>query len=299
MSTEVDFTVYTHDQSAANAAIDAAIAEIERITALMSEWVPDSEVSKINQAAGESAVEVSAEVFRLLEEAVKISAATQGKFDITFAGAGKFWDFRKGVVPTPQQIAEAIQRIDYRQLELEPTTHRVKLFNAEMKIGLGGIAKGYAIDRAAQILTQRGFAEFSVNAGGDLYVSSGASQKRWRIGIQEPRDANALLAILPVANVAVATSGDYERFFIKEGKRYSHILDPDTGYPADQCQSVTIVAKRAYLADALATGVFVLGPSAGMQLVESLPDVEVLIVDRHGVASLSSGLRSKLAPEGQ
>lgn len=295
MGTRVDFTVYSEDKVAAHAAIEAAVAEIQRLTHLVSEWVPDSEISKINRAAGKRAVVVSKEVYRLIDEAVKVSTITQGKFDITFAGAGKLWDFRQRIIPPPERVAAARQYIDYRQIALNPKNRSVLLQKEGMKVGLGGIAKGYAIDRSAQILTQHGFVDFAVNAGGDLYVSSGASQKPWRIGLQAPRDRQALLAILPVANVAIATSGDYERFFIQDGKRYHHILDPATGYPAEACQSVTIVAQRAYLADALATGIFVLGPHAGMPLIEALPDVEALIVGHDGAITLSSGLTAKLA----
>ena len=295
MGTRMDFTVYSEDKVAAHSAIEAAIAEVQRITHLVSEWEPDSEISKINQAAGQEAVVVSKEVYRLLDEAVKISTMTQGTFDITFAGAGKLWDFRQRVIPSPQKVAAARQFIDYRQITLNSENLGVQLQKEGMKIGLGGIAKGYAINRSVQILTQHGFVDFAVNAGGDLYVSSGASQKPWRIGLQAPRNQQALLAILPVANVAIATSGDYERFFIQNGKRYHHIIDPATGYPAEASQSVTIVAQRAYLADALATGVFVLGPRVGMALVETLPDVEALIVGHDGAITLSSGLTAKLA----
>ena len=291
MSTRVEFTILTADKIGANKAIDLAIAEIDRISVLMSEWTADSAVSAINQAAGKHPVRVPEELFRLLEEAKKLSQITQGKFDITFAGIGKLWNFRKAEIPSTEKITAAIKLIDYKKLHLNVSNRTAYLEKQSMKIGLGGIVKGYIVDRAAQVIRQAGFTEFSINAGGDLYVSGDKGGKQWRVGIQSPRDKKAILVVIPVANTAVATSGDYERFFMLDGQRYSHIIDPQTGYPANKSQSVTVLAPRAYQADALATGVFVLGPKAGMKLIESLNEVEALIVSKDGGLSLSSGLR--------
>lgn len=290
MSTIVDFTIYSDQSTRANVAIDQAIIEIERIVSVMSEWRPNSAVSQINQFAGQKPVTTTPELLHLLKQAKRLGTLTHGKFDITFASAGKLWDFRAGIIPIPQDIATAVKRIDFQKLHLDEQAMTAYLERAGMKIGLGGIAKGYAIDQAVEILRRQGFSDFIVNAGGDLYVGAKSNQQPWQIGIQSPRDRKIIIAILPASNVAIATSGDYERFFIRDGKRYSHIIDPDTGYPANQCQSVTILTPSTYRADALATGVFVLGPHQGMALVEQLENVEALIVDRDGNISLSSGL---------
>ncbi len=294
MSTRVEFTILAEDKIRANKAIDLAIAEVDRISALMSEWTKDSTVSAINLAAGKHPVLVQEELFRLLLEAKKLSEITRGKFDITFAGIGKLWDFRKAEIPLAEKITAAIKLVDYKKFHLNVNNRTAYLEKRLMKIGLGGIAKGYIVDRAAQVVRQAGFTEFSINAGGDLYVSGDKGGKQWRVGIQSPRDKKAMLAVIPIANTAVATSGDYERFFMFDGQRYSHIIDPQTGYPANKSQSVTVLAPRAYQADALATGVFVLGPEEGMKLIESLTGVEALIVAKDGSLSLSSGLAGQL-----
>lgn len=290
MSTRVDFIVVSENSDKAERAIDAAIAEMKRVVTVMSEWREDSLISKVNEAAGKQAVPVSRELFELLNAAQEIGEQTQGKFDITFASAGKLWDFRRGQVPTKAQIKAAIAPIDYTRLVLDRNAMTAYLSHPETQVGLGGIAKGYAVDRAGDILRKRGFDEFSINAGGDLFVQGRHSDGLWQVGIQNPRDPKQLMALLPVANTAIATSGDYERFFIHDGKRYSHIIDPDTGYPANGCQSVTILASRTFVADALATGVFVLGPDKGLALVNSLANIEAVIVDAKGSVYVSNGL---------
>ncbi|WP_369985635.1 FAD:protein FMN transferase [Thalassolituus sp.] len=292
MTTTVDFhialpnTQHTTSPagiSSAEGAISAAVEEIERITRLMSEWEPDSEISRMNQAAGQQAVVVSAEVFRLISEAVRIADISHGKFDITFKSAGKLWDFRTQVIPTEKQLSDAVSAINYHHIELNPEQRSVFLKHTNTRIGLGGIAKGYAIDRAAQIIRQAGFDVFYINAGGDLYASSGQhAEKRWQVGIQHPDDAEQLIAMLPVANAAVATSGDYERYFEHDGVRYHHIIDPDTGHPARLSRSATVLTSRAYLADALATAVFVLGPERGLALIHQLPEAEAMIIGADG-----------------
>ncbi len=294
MTTTVDFQILltsdSHSAKAANTAIDNAINEIRRVTQVFSEWEPDSEISAVNQAAGEKAVPVSPEVYRLISEALRISELSNGKFDITFKSAGKLWDFRKKTIPEAAALQSAAASINYQHVVLDEEKQTVFLTEARTQIGLGGIAKGYAIDRAVQVIRSAGFDVFYINAGGDLYASSGASNKgnaknsakRWKVGIQHPDNTESLIAVLPVANGAVATSGDYERYFEKNGIRYHHIIDTDTGYPANLSRSVTVLTSRAYLADALATAVFVLGPEKGKTLIENMPEAEVLIIDKRG-----------------
>lgn len=296
MTTNIEFEIVSDDSMGANKAIDNALEEMTRIETLMSEWQASSDISKVNRLAGKQAVPVGTELFMLFQEAIQIARLSDGKFDPTFKSAGKLWDFRTETIPSDAHISDAIKAINYTNVELEESTKSIFLKNAKTQVGLGGIAKGYAVDRAAQVIEQAGFDEFSINAGGDLFVKSRSAKsesekiKRWRVGIQNPRNADELIAIVPVANAAVASSGDYERYFIKDGKRYHHIIDPDTGYPAKLCQSVTIIAPRAYLADALATAVFVLGPEKGMALVEKISNVEAIIIDQYSKVSVSSTL---------
>tara|TARA_Y100001934_G_scaffold281300_1_gene390546 strand:- start:5676 stop:6740 length:1065 start_codon:yes stop_codon:yes gene_type:complete len=294
MTTTVDFQILmtkdNHSSAMANAAIDSAIDEIKRVTQVFSEWEPGSEISAINKAAGVKAIEVSPEVFRLIAEALRISELSDGKFDITFKSAGKLWDFRAQTIPDAAALKNAVTAINHQNVVMDQEKQTVFLTKAETQIGLGGIAKGYAIDRAVQMIRNSGFDVFYINAGGDLYASSGGvsknstkdSTKRWKVGIQHPDETESLIALLPVANGAIATSGDYERYFEKGGIRYHHIIDPDTGYPADMSRSVTVLTSRAYLADALATAVFVLGPEKGITLIENMPEAEVLIIDKRG-----------------
>ena len=290
MSTRIEFIVVSDNTDKANKAIDAAIAEMQRIVTVMSEWQEGTMISQVNAAAGKEPVHISRELFELLHASQDVSQKTNGAFDITFASAGKLWDFRAAKIPSQQKIDAAITSIDYTRLQLDRKTMTAYITHTETKVGLGGIAKGYAVDRAADILRRFGFDKFSVNAGGDLFVEGRHKEGLWRVGIQNPRDPEQVIALLPVANTAIATSGDYERFFIQNGKRYSHIIDPDTGYPADQCQSVTVLAPRTFIADALATGVFVMGPKKGLSLINSLKGVEVIIIDAKGSMHLSDGL---------
>ncbi|WP_369855315.1 FAD:protein FMN transferase [Candidatus Thalassolituus haligoni] len=303
MTTPVEFVIQLALESApelieqtatANQAIDESIGEIQRIEQVMSEWQPHSEVSQINSAAGTGPVAISEELYRLLQMALQVSELSGGRFDITFRSAGKLWDFRHQIIPTQAQIEAAITAIDYHKVRLQqsttsPTGYLAEITSANTSMGLGAIAKGYAIDRAVQVIRRAGFQQFVVNAGGDLYASSVPGQPLWQVGIQHPRQREQLIARLPVANMAVATSGDYERYFIHNGQRYSHLINPATGYPANGCQSVTIMASRGFWADALATAVFVMGPQEGMALVEQLDDVEAMVIDAAGIEHLSSG----------
>lgn len=294
MGTDIQFIILSEDHPAAERAIDAGLAEMVRIEALMSEWKNTSLVSAINRGAGRAPVPVTPELLRLLVEAQQAAELTMGAFDITFAGAGRLWDFKCAVPnpPSAEAVNAALAVVGFRHLVLDQAAATAALTKPGMRIGLGGIAKGYAVDRAVQVIANHGFAHFAVNAGGDLCVRGRKGGRKWSVAIRDPRRADAHLAIIPASNAAVVTSGDYERFFMHEGRRYAHVIDPRTGHPASGCQSVTVVAPRTYWADAIATGVFVLGPQAGMALIETLPDVAALIVDDDGRPHISSRLRA-------
>jgi len=295
MGTEIQIIILTGNKDLADKAIDEALKEMKRIEVLMTDWNEESEFSSINRLAGIKPAKVNEEIIFLVEEAKRISEITNGKFDISYASAGKFWDFKKKPpeIPNPTIIKEAISKINYRNIVVDREAGTVFLKNKETRIGLGGIAKGYSVDCAIKIIEKKGFKNFAVNAGGDLTVRGKKDGKLWWASIRDPRNKSKNIAILPASNVSIVTSGDYERYFEVEGKRYCHIIDPTTGYPVDHCRSVTVMAKKAYWADALATGIFVLGPEKGMALIESLEGVEGMIVDSNSEITISKKLKEK------
>jgi len=282
------------DAAAGGEAIRAAIAEVDRIEGLASEWIPHSELSRFNAEAGGSRVALSPELFALLRRSRVIAEATDGAFDPTFFAIGDLWRFEPGArPPTQAAIDERLALIDWRAIELEVDGRRGRLRSAGMKVGLGAIAKGYGVDRAVAILKERGFANHIVEGGGDTYVSGSKGERTWMVGIQRPEGVGTIGA-LPLRDRALVTSGGYQRFFEFDGKRYSHILDPRTGWPLDEAESalsVSVVADDATDADAYCTAVAVMGPTRGMAFVESQPGIEAVIIDRSGEVALSSGLR--------
>ena len=290
MGTQVLIKVVGEGTEDPSAAIEAAFGEISRLEGIMSNFMPSSEISQINDAAGSSPVFVSPELYSVIERAIYYSKLTDGAFDISFASVGRLWDFRKQVVPSPDSIRKNLGLVDYRKIKLDPKTNGVMLERSGMEIGLGGIGKGYAVDRAMAILEENGIRNAMVMAGGDTLIRGSKGGEPWRVGLRDPNRKDGILAVLPLENQAISTSGDYERFFIKDGVRYHHILDTKTGYPAKACRSVTILAPDASTSDPLSTGVFVLGPEKGIALIEKLQGVEGIVVDEKGGMHLSSGL---------
>ncbi len=276
----------------AEAALDAAFGELDRIERLMSEWRPDSPISAVNQAAGSGVpVEVPQELADMIRRGIHWGEVSHGAFDITWRSMGNIWHFDEDFVPpTPEEVAEARARVDYRKIKIDG--NRVSL-PKDVAIGLGGIAKGYSINRAGTVIRDAGFDEFLVNGGGDVLTSGEKGTRPWKIGIRDPRGAqDELIARIQISDGAVVTSGDYERFRIVNGVRYHHIIDPRTGYPADKCQSVTVVAPDAETADVLATTVFVLGPDAGLRLVSTLQNVQAFVVGSNGRYYMTDDFRS-------
>jgi len=299
MGSTLRLTAWTSDESGAQAAFDEIFAEFTRLERLMSTWIPDSEVQRINESAGVTAVPVSAEVREVLTIARQISEWTDGTFDVTFGALSGLWRFdhdRDNVLPDMREVRRRLPLIDYRGIQIDDAAGTALLARKGMSIHLGGIGKGYAIDRGVAILRRHGLRDFMIQSGGDLYVGGLKDGRPWRLGIQDPRGAaNHRLAELDLSDGTFSTSGDYERFFLKDGRRYHHILDPATGEPARGTRSVTIVATRASIADGLSTGVFILGPEAGMALIERLPDVEGVIVSEKDELLISVGLRGRVS----
>jgi thiamine biosynthesis lipoprotein len=288
MGTSVEITVSQVGREKAEEAMEAAFQEVERINVLMSHYRKDSEVSQISRHAGEKEIRVSPETLEVIERAVYFSRISGGAFDITIGPVFRLWNFREGKIPDQEKLREQLKRVDYRRIQVDRSRSTVYLDDSRMELDLGAIAKGYAVDRACEVLRKRGVENFLVNAGGDLRVG-GMKEKAlpWTIGIQHPRLSSDFIAKIQAQNAGIATSGDYDKFFLKEGERYHHILVPSTGLPARECQSVTILAPTAMDADALATTVFVLGPEKGFALIEKMPGVHALIVDRRGSVLLS------------
>ncbi len=299
MGTELKVTVSTEDAARADLAIQSVFREFDRLDAKLTVWNKDSDIWLLNAAAGDHKVAVSAETREVLQIAHQISEETGGRFDVTFAALSGLWKFdyqdKDNSVPDPKEIAKRLPLINYRDLVVDDAAGTAFLKRKGMRVNLGGIGKGYAVDRAADILKRSGLRDFMIQAGGDMYVSGRRGDRPWRLGIRDPRGpADRIFASLDLTDGTFSTSGDYERFFFKDGIRYHHILDLRTGQPARLSRSVTLVTERAVIADALAKGVFILGPDEGMALIERTPGVQGVIVGAKNEVLISSGLRGKL-----
>jgi thiamine biosynthesis lipoprotein len=291
-------TAWTGDEAGARRAFDAVFAEFDRLDALLSVWKPGSDVLRLNAAPAGTPVAVRAETRDVLRASEQVSTWTGGAFDVTFGALAEVWKFdhdQDGRAPTAAEIAARLPLVDHRAIVIDDGPGTARLTRPGIRVHLGGIGKGYAVDRAVAILRAAGLRDFMVQAGGDLYAAGSAGGTPWRLGIQDPRGpADQPFATVEVADATFSTSGDYERFFERDGVRYHHILDPKTGQPARGCRSVTIVAREAVWADGLSTGVFILGPERGMALVERLPDVEAVIVTADNRVLISSGLEGRV-----
>jgi thiamine biosynthesis lipoprotein len=278
MGTFFKMQVFSRDETgaeAAAAAIDAAFEEVARVEALLSEWREASEISAVNREAGRRPVAVGPELYEVVERSLELRAQTGGAFDITFAGCGRLWSFDPPRVPDSGEIESCLPRVG-REIVLDAGNATVFLPGSEMRIGIAAIGKGYGVDRAAEVLESHGVENYIVDGGGDIRLAGRKGERAWGVGIAHPRQPGRLYAALKLDGGAVVTSGDYQKYFEQDGVRYHHILDPRTGRPARRSAAVTVVASDATRADALATGLFVMGPEAGLALVETLPDVEAL-----------------------
>ena len=305
MGTRITFSALTSDrtdEADVRATIGQAISEIRRLEALMTTWRADSEVSRINASAGRAPVVVGPETLAVIEKSLWMSAMSGGVFDITFEVMHGLWRFDEDLaaeLPSPSAVAARRKLIDYRHVVVDRTASTVFLDAESTKIGLGGIAKGYAVDRAAAILLAGHIDDFIVQAGGDLYVHGRrADGAPWIAGVRDPRGPEGeYFARMPVIDHAFSTAGDYERSFVVGGRRYHHIIDPRTGYPATASRSVTIWASDALTADALDDAVFILGPERGLELVESIGDAGAIIVDGKNRVIVSKRLEGKVTIE--
>jgi len=299
MGTELRLTAWTDDEPEVVAAFEAIFQEFDRLEGLLSNWQEDSDVQRLNAAAGKHPVRVGTELRDVLQAARQISDWTGGKFDVTFGVMSGLWRFdyqdQDGRIPDHNEVVRRRALINYRDLEVDERNGVAFLRREGMVVNVGGIGKGYAVDRARAILHDRRFRDFLIQFGGDMYAAGREGDRAWKLGIQDPRGpANRIFATVDVSDSTFSTSGDYARSFLKDGRRYHHILDPATGEPSQGCRSVTILTGSATIADGLSTGVFVLGPERGMALIEQLPDVEGIIVSSKNEVLVSSGLKGRV-----
>jgi FAD:protein FMN transferase len=292
MGTRCAVELWSEDRVQGDAAMEAVLADMRRIDALMSTYKPDSELSRVNALAAAGPVVISAELFGLIETAQQYSRLSKGVFDITYASVGYLYDYRAHHRPDGQAIAMALPTVDYRQLLLDPAAHSIAFGRQGMRVDLGGIAKGYAVDRGIEILKARGITHAMVNAGGDTRVSGDRFGKPWVVGIRHPDQKDQVALRIPLVDAAFSTSGDYERFFDEGGVRYHHILNPKTGLSPHEVRSVTVIASNATRTDGLTKTVFILGPKAGLDFINSLPDADAIVIAADGKVSYSKGLQA-------
>ncbi len=283
MGTRIGVELWDDDVAHGESSIDAVIAEMKRIDATMSTYKSDSELSRLNARAAQRPVVVSAELFGLLTTSMEYSRLTNGAFDVTYASVGFMYDFRARQRPSEAQIKQALPEVNYKHVVLNAAKRSVRYQRAGMRIDLGGIAKGYAVDRGIDILKQRGIQHALVSAGGDSRVMGDRFGKPWVIGIRHPDRKDEIITRLPLVDTAISTSGDYERYFDENGVRYHHIIDPRTGHSASLVRSATVLADTALRTDGLSKTAFVLGADAAIKIYEALGDVDAVLVTPDGV----------------
>jgi thiamine biosynthesis lipoprotein len=296
MGTAVSVTLWHDNKSKADLAIAAVMEEMRRVDQTFSPYIESSELARVNREAAKGPMSISAELTTIIDKALYFSRLSEGAFDISFASVGRFYDYREKQQPTADQRQQLLEAIDYHLIDLDRAASTVYFKHLHLQIDLGGIAKGYAVDRAIALLQAQGITNASVSAGGDSrLLGDRGNAKPWHIGIKNPRGDRRetdVAILLPLADVAVSTSGDYERFFIDEasGERIHHILNPRTGRSSNGIASVTILGPQGFDTDPLSTAVFVLGVKKGMPLVNKLTGFDCIIIDSAGRVHYSDGL---------
>ncbi len=285
MGSRFDITVVAENEDEGNRYIDMAVAEISRIEKIISSWDANSQTSEINSNSGIHPVVVDQELFQLIERALAISRLTDGAFDISYASMDKIWKFDGSMteMPSPEAIKASVAKVGFQHIILNKTDQSVYLDQPGMKIGFGAIGKGYAADKAKALLMSKGVKAGIINASGDMNTwGTQPSGEDWKVGIVNPMNKNKVFAVLPLQQGAVVTSGDYEKYVRFNGVRYTHIINPKTGYPAIGIISATVFAPKAELADALATSIFVMGIDVGLNRINQLPNIECILIDEKG-----------------
>lgn len=297
LHTLVTITVVSNSEDLARKACDAAYQELDRLGRLLNFYAEDSEISAVNRNAGSKPVRISPETLELIETAVYVGEQTEGGFDVTVGPVVKLWDFKKKVLPAKADIASRLPSVGYKNIVIDKAAGTVYLQKSGVQIDLGGILKGFAADKAAQILMDHGIEDGIVAVAGDIRLFGRQPDGQpWNIGIQHPRpkgDEEELLATVKLGSQGISTSGDYQRYFLQDGIRYHHLLNPLTGYPESSCRSVTVIAPKAVLTDAFATGLFIMGPKKGLEVLERL-GMDGVIVDKDGAILITKGIKDKV-----
>src|SRR5271169_4130337 len=298
MGTRITVELWADDRTKADQAIDALLDEMRHIDDTMSTYKPTSEVSQVNAKAADGPMRISKELFDLLVTAKEYSVITDGAFDITYASVGYMYDFRKHIHPDEAQIDKALPAVDYRHVLLDPKNQTVQFSQKGVRIDLGGIAKGYAVDCGIDVLKARGYTRAYVSAGGDSRIIGDRFGKPWMVGIRDPRKGEGeVITKIPLTDAAISTSGDYERYFEEDGVRYHHIIDPHTGHSASKVRSATVIGPYATRTDGLSKTAFVLGPEKAMEIYNRIDDIDAIIVKLDGTVIYSKGIQpGKSAP---
>lgn len=290
MGSRFEITIVAKDKITANAYIDSSSAEITRIENLISDWIPTTQVSEINKNAGIKPVKVDLELLELTERAINFSQISDGAFDISFAAAEKIWKFDGSMttIPTPDEVKESVKKIGYKNIIIDRENATIFLKFPGMKIGFGSIGKGYAADKTKQLMISKGVSAGIINASGDINTwGKQPNGKPWTVGITNPIKKQKIISVFEISGTAIVTSGSYEKFIEIGNRRYSHIIDPRTGYPAKGISSVTIFAESAELANGISTSVMVLGKENGLQLIKITPGILGIIIDDKGKITYS------------
>ncbi len=298
MGTIVEITMMSGDETGYDRAADSAFKEIARLEKVFSSYDAKSDVSRISQHAGE-AVKVSPDVITVVKKCLQIARLSHGAFDPTVGAMAGIWGFsgEKKYVPSMKEVSKVLPLVNYRNVLVDDKAGTVTLLKKGMTLNLGGAAKGFIVKQAAKMLRENGVVRAIIKAGGDMFLvnsGNGFNNANFILGMQDPREKDKIFGEAFSKHGAVATSGDYERYFMIKGKRYSHILDPETGYPARRSRSATIVTDDPTIADALSTAVFVMGPKKGLELIESLDGVEGVIIGSDGFIHNSTGFKGRL-----
>jgi thiamine biosynthesis lipoprotein len=290
MGTRIAVELWAPDRARGETLITRVMDEMRRVDELMSTYKPTSQVSLVNEHAAREPVKVDADLFGLLQTALDYSRLTEGAFDITYASVGYLYDYRRHIKPDDAAIAAALPAVDYRHVVLDPESSSVRFTQPGVRIDLGGIAKGWAVDRGIELLQAAGVERAFVTAGGDTRIIGDRFGQPWMVGIRNPREGDKVAVRIPLADAALSTSGDYERFFEADGVRYHHILSPSTGRPASAVRSVTVIGPTATRTDGLSKTIFVLGIDRGMQVLDRAGDVDAIAIDKDGKIYYSKGL---------
>ena len=291
MTTPIELEFWAEDKELANRVGKEVLAVFHQVDEQMSRYREESEVSRLNLNAPDGPVEVSDGLFEVIEKAREVSLLSQGAFDITFGSVGYLYDFRAGKKPTDEELRSGLPRVNFRDVILDEDDQTVEYRQAGILVDLGGIAKGYAVDLGIERLVSYGIRHARLSAGGDMRLLGDKRGRPWYVGIRDPRSEGRNAVVLPLEDVAVSTSGDYERFFVDEaGERVHHILSPETGKSVQGVQSVTIIGEDALTTDGLSTAVFVLGPKKGLEMIERLKGIDVVVIDDQRMMHVSEGL---------